>query len=186
MPKGVLWRQHDIFRAAMGGRTYGTWELVQSYDHLVSRLLPGDEVRVMSLPPLMHGAAQWGELLLHDHGGDARVPRQHPAPSTRSTCGGPSERERVLGISVVGDAMARPVVEELERGDYDTSSLLAFGSGGATLSVGIKERLVARLPTILISDVAGASETGRADGCGLRRRLGVDGDLRPRARARSS
>ncbi len=34
MPKGVLWRQHDIFRAAMGGRTYGTWELVESYEHL--------------------------------------------------------------------------------------------------------------------------------------------------------
>ena len=25
MPKGVLWRQHDIFMAAMGGRIYGTW-----------------------------------------------------------------------------------------------------------------------------------------------------------------
>ena len=47
MPKGVLWRQHDIFRAAMGGRTYGTWELVESYDHLVEpraphRRRPGD------------------------------------------------------------------------------------------------------------------------------------------------
>jgi fatty-acyl-CoA synthase len=69
-------------------------------------------------------------------------------------------REKIIGISVVGDAMARPVIEELERGDYDASSLLAFGSGGATLSVGLKERLVARLPTVLITDVAGASETG--------------------------
>src|SRR5580704_5138508 len=25
MPKGVLWRQHDIFMAAMGGRKVGTW-----------------------------------------------------------------------------------------------------------------------------------------------------------------
>jgi len=159
MPKGVLWRQHDIFRAAMGGRTYGTWELVQDYDHLVSRILPGDEVRVMSLPPLMHGAAQWGSFYYMTMGATLVFPDNtrtlDPVDVWRTV-----ERERVLGISVVGDAMARPVVEELERGDYDTSSLLAFGSGGATLSVGLKERLVARLPTILISDVAGASETG--------------------------
>jgi fatty-acyl-CoA synthase len=70
------------------------------------------------------------------------------------------ERERVIGMSVVGDAMARPIVDELERGTYDTSSLLAFGSGGATMSVGTKERLVAMLPSVVISDVAGASETG--------------------------
>ena len=59
MPKGVLWRQHDIFRAAMGGRTYGTWELVESYEHLAARVLPTADIRVMSIPPLMHGAAQW-------------------------------------------------------------------------------------------------------------------------------
>jgi acyl-CoA synthetase (AMP-forming)/AMP-acid ligase II len=56
--------------------------------------------------------------------------------------------------------MARPVIEELERGDYDPRTLMAFGSGGATLSVGIKQRLLARLPNVLITDVAGASETG--------------------------
>jgi acyl-CoA synthetase (AMP-forming)/AMP-acid ligase II len=70
------------------------------------------------------------------------------------------ERERVIGISVVGDAMARPVVEELERGDYDPRTLMAFGSGGATLSVGLKQRLLDRLPNVFITDVAGASETG--------------------------
>ena len=159
MPKGVLWRQHDIFRAAMGGRTYGTWELVESYEHLRSRLLPGTEVRVMSIPPLMHGAAQWASFYYMTMGATLVFPS-----NTRSL--DPVDvwdtvaRERVIGISVVGDAMARPIVEELERGDYDASSLLAFGSGGAMLSVGLKQRLLATLPTILITDVAGASETG--------------------------
>ena len=37
---------------------------------------------------------------------------------------------------------------------------MAFGSGGATLSVGLKERLLARAAQRLITDVAGASETG--------------------------
>jgi len=70
------------------------------------------------------------------------------------------ERERVIGITAVGDAMARPLVEELERASYDTSSLMAFGSGGAILSEGIKQRLVAQIPNLVVSDVAGASETG--------------------------
>ncbi len=159
MPKGVLWRQHDIFRAAMGGRTYGTWELVESYEHLAARVLPTGDIRVMSIPPLMHGAAQWACFYYMAMGATMVFPT-----NTRSV--DPADvwdtvaRERVIGISVVGDAMARPVVEELERGGHDASSLLAFGSGGATLSVGLKERLLAVLPNILISDVAGASETG--------------------------
>jgi len=159
MPKGVLWRQHDIFRAAMGGRTYGTWELVESYDHLVKRILPTEDIRVMSIPPLMHGACQWACFYYMTMGATVVFPA-----NTRSL--DPVEvwetvqRERVIGISVVGDAMARPVIEELERGDYDAGSLLAFGSGGATLSVGLKERLLAQLPNVLITDVAGASETG--------------------------
>jgi len=159
MPKGVLWRQHDIFRAAMGGRTYGTWELVESYEHLRSRLLPGTEVRVMSIPPLMHGAAQWASFYYMTMGATLVFPS-----NTRSL--DPVDvwdtvaRERVIGISVVGDAMARPIVEELERGNYDATSLMAFGSGGAMLSVGLKQRLLSTLPNILITDVAGASETG--------------------------
>jgi fatty-acyl-CoA synthase len=155
----VLWRQHDIFRAAMGGRTYGTWELVTSYEHLAGRVLPTGDVRVMSVPPLMHAAAQWACFYYMAMGATVVFPA-----NTRSV--DPVDvwdtvaRERVIGISVVGDAMARPIVEELERGGHDAGSLLAFGSGGATLSVGLKERLVAVLPNILITDVAGASETG--------------------------
>jgi fatty-acyl-CoA synthase len=159
MPKGVLWRQHDIFRAAMGGRTYGTWELVESYEHLASRVLPTGDIRVMSIPPLMHGAAQWAAFYYMAMGATVVFPA-----NTRSV--DPVDvwdtvaRERVIGISVVGDAMARPVIEELERGGHDTGSLMAFGSGGATLSVGLKERLLAVLPNVMITDVAGASETG--------------------------
>jgi 3-oxocholest-4-en-26-oate---CoA ligase len=159
MPKGVLWRQHDIFLAAMGGRVYGTWEVLQSYEHLVNRLLPTDEVRVLTIPPLMHGAAQWATFYYMALGATvvfARNPRTLDPADIWHTV----ESERVIGISVVGDAMARPLVEELERGTYDTSSMIAFGSGGATLSEGTKKRLVACMPKVVISDVAGASETG--------------------------
>ncbi|MEI6700443.1 MAG: AMP-binding protein, partial [Actinomycetota bacterium] len=32
MPKGVLWRQHDIYMNCMGGRKIGSWEAVTSYE----------------------------------------------------------------------------------------------------------------------------------------------------------
>ncbi|HMK62237.1 MAG TPA: acyl-CoA synthetase [Acidimicrobiales bacterium] len=159
MPKGVLWRQHDIFRAAMGGRAYGTWAVVPDYESLVASILPTDDVRVLNLPPLMHGAAQWAAFYYMTMGATVVFPadttRLDPVDVWRTV-----ERERVVGITAVGDAMARPLVEELERHDYDTSSLLAFGSGGAILSEGMKARLLAKLPNLLITDVGGASETG--------------------------
>jgi fatty-acyl-CoA synthase len=159
MPKGVQWRQHDIFRAAMGGRTYGTWELVENADHLIARILPDDGVRVMSIPPLMHGAAQWASFYYMTMGATLVFPTNtrslDPVDVWQTV-----EREHIIGLSVVGDAMARPLVEELERGTYDTSGFLAFGSGGAMLSEGMKSRILAAMPNILISDVAGASETG--------------------------
>jgi 3-oxocholest-4-en-26-oate---CoA ligase len=159
MPKGVQWRQHDIFRAAMGGRTYGTWELIENTDHLLGRILPGDGISVMSIPPLMHGAAQWASFYYMTMGATLVFPSNtrtlDPVDVWKTV-----EREHVIGLSVVGDAMARPLIEELERGTYDTSSFMAFGSGGAMLSEGMKTRILATLPNILISDVAGASETG--------------------------
>ncbi len=159
MPKGVLWRQHDIFRAAMGGRAYGTWEPLSDYQELESKILRGDEVRILNLPPLMHGAAQWATFYYMTMGATVVFPsdttRVDPVDVWQTV-----ERHRVVGITAVGDAMARPLIEELERHEYDTSSLVAFGSGGAILSEGMKARLLAKLPNLLVTDVGGASETG--------------------------
>ena len=164
--------------AAMGGRTYGTWELIESTDHLVSRVLPADGVRVMSIPPLMHGAAQWASFYYMTMGATLVFPTNtrtmDPVDVWQTV-----EREKIIGLSVVGDAMARPLVEELERGDYDTKGFLAFGSGGAMLSEGMKTRILAQLPNIVVSDVAGASETGAQMGTNSTSGSVSTGRLRP-------
>src|SRR4029077_5267914 len=56
MPKGVLWRQHDIFLSAMGGRPWGSDQAMAPYDE------PADKARasagamsIMMIPPFMHG-----------------------------------------------------------------------------------------------------------------------------------
>ena len=61
---------------------------------------------------------------------------------------------------MVGDAFARPLVEELRRGSYDLSRLFIIGSGGAILSPHMKEQLLELIPHAMVVDGFGASETG--------------------------
>jgi fatty-acyl-CoA synthase len=159
MPKGVLWRQHDIFMSAMGGRKIGSWEMIRSYDELRAGVLNGMGLKVMMLPPLMHGAAQWASFFMACDGATlvmARNPRTLDAKDVWETV----EREKINTFTVVGDATVRPLLDEFDRGSYDTSSLLALGNGGAPLTAAVRTLIGERLPNILISDGAGSSETG--------------------------
>jgi acyl-CoA synthetase (AMP-forming)/AMP-acid ligase II len=159
MPKGVLWRQHDIFMAAMGGRRMGTWEELTSYEELAAQASAAPGAVVGLLPPLMHGAAQWAAFMVMTLGATIVLPddprRLDPADVWRMV-----ERHRVNTITVVGDAMVRPLAEELGRHHYDTSSLLAIGNGGAPLTPAGRQLLLDRLPNLVISDTAGSSEAG--------------------------
>jgi acyl-CoA synthetase (AMP-forming)/AMP-acid ligase II len=160
MPKGVLWRQHDIFMSAMGGRNILTQEAVDDYDDVAAQAAAfSTPLKFLVLPPLMHGAAQWVSFIGLNNGHAVVLPpdtqRLDPAQTWRTV-----ESERCTTLTVVGDAIARPLVEELESGDYDTSSLLSVGNGGAPLTPTIKERLLAQLPSILLTDSVGSSETG--------------------------
>jgi fatty-acyl-CoA synthase len=78
------------------------------------------------------------------------------------------EQEKVTTITVVGDAMARPLADELAANPdaYDLSALFALGSGGAILSQGVKDQFTQVRPDLIITDAFGASETG-ANGGGI-------------------
>ena len=79
-----------------------------------------------------------------------------------------------MAITIVGDAMARPLIEALddEGASYDLSGLYVVGSGGAMLSPAVKERIAERLPNVIV--------------VGQHRRVGdrVPGDVRGRRRRR--
>jgi fatty-acyl-CoA synthase len=159
MPKGVLWRQHDIFMAAMGGRKVGTWEIVTSYQGITDRLDDSIPLRPLLLPPLMHGAAQWAAFMMMAQGATIVLPndprRVDPDDVWRTV-----ERERATTMTIVGDAVFRPLIVQLDQADYDVSSLFAVGNGGARLSPAVREMALARLPNLVISDSGGSSETG--------------------------
>src|SRR3954452_13344804 len=159
MPKGVLWRQHDIFMNTMGGRIPGVWDALSTYDEVRERAVSGGDLSMLLIPPFMHGAAQWGTFVMMGNGAKVVLPDDNthvdPADVLRTV-----ERERCTTITVVGDAVARPLLAEIETGRYDLSCLAVISNGSAPLTPAIKERLLEQLPNIFINDAVGSSETG--------------------------
>jgi acyl-CoA synthetase (AMP-forming)/AMP-acid ligase II len=154
MPKGVLWRQEDIFRSALttGGGP-------ESMEALLERVTQGQPVRSLPAPPFMHGAAHWAAFNIWHVGGtvvvQSVVDRLDP-DDVWSTV----ERERINTLTIVGDAFARPLLDQLEKKDYDLSSLFLLTSGGAILTAALKRRILEKLPGVRILDALGSSETG--------------------------
>ncbi len=129
MPKGVLWRQHDIFMTSFGGRNMATGELIQSYDEIAKRVQENPGTKIFTLPPLMHGAAQWSVMTALTTGQTvvfSTTPSRFDADEVVATV----EREQVLAVQVVGDAMARPLADALERSSADLSSMAVVANGG--------------------------------------------------------
>jgi acyl-CoA synthetase (AMP-forming)/AMP-acid ligase II len=160
MPKGVVWRQGDAFFTCMGGgdplRMQGE---VSSPDELVDRM--GVELTYLPLAPLMHAAAQWTSFMWFFCG--ARVvlmPGSLDAMQVWRTIA----EERVQSITVVGDAVAKPLLDAWDRTPEadrpDISSLFAFSNGGAPLSSGCKARVLATFPNMIVNDGFGSSEAG--------------------------
>lgn len=151
-PKGVLWRQADLYLSAMAGAPDATAE------SLGERAAIGDGVW-FAATPLMHAAAQWtvfaglvlgATVVLHD---DAK-------PFDAARLLSVVETEHVTRMTMVGDAYARPIVAELRRSSYDMSSLGQIGIGGAFTSSALKAELIELLPNVIIIDGYGSSETG--------------------------
>jgi acyl-CoA synthetase (AMP-forming)/AMP-acid ligase II len=158
MPKGVLWRQHDIFVAAMGGRPIGQAEAHASLESVVETSRVGGR-RLLVLPPLMHGAAQWSVFTTLT-GGSTAYFAADPVHLDPPAVWRMVEEEQILALQVVGDAMGRPLVEELERGGYDLSGLFALTSGGAALHASLKDRFLELVPHAVVIDGVGSSESG--------------------------
>jgi fatty-acyl-CoA synthase len=153
MPKGVLWRQEEIFRSALVSAP------VESVDQLVERARSGDGIRALASPPFMHGAAHWAAFNMWHIGGTVIVQSnvEHlDADDIWSTI----EREKANTLTIVGDAFARPLIDQLRKKDYDLSSLFMVTSGGAIFTAALKQELLDLLPNVRIMDALGSSETG--------------------------
>ena len=156
MPKGVMWRHEDIFFAGMGGGSPVT-EPVKTPEELAQRVDPeGFQMAMFAAPPLIHGAAQLGTFITFWAGSKCCLIRKYSGHGALQLI----ETEKINTISIVGDAMAIPLIEALEERDYDTSSLFVISTAGAIMSKTVRDRLTQLLPNVGILDSFGSSETG--------------------------
>lgn len=157
-PKGVLWTQADFLVAALGVRRKDGSDH-RSLQDLVAPALARN-LATLPAPPLMHGAAMWnalstwisgGTIVIQDH-----VDHLDPA-DVLDTCA----RHQVTSLLIVGDAFARPLLDEQRLRPRDLSSLRFVLTGGAILSPALRADLIEQVPQVRIVDVLGSSETGR-------------------------
>jgi fatty-acyl-CoA synthase len=156
MPKGVLWRQHDIYMSVMGGAVTGTPH--ESLDSVVEAAKTG-MLRVMPAAPFMHGAGHWIAFLAMN-GGNTVVIQDEVRRLDPKDILSVIEREKVSFLQIVGDSFARPILDEMDAGSYDLSTMFIILSGGAPLNSTLKERFIAHLPNAMILDGMGSSEGG--------------------------
>lgn len=151
MPKGVMWRQSDALVECFGG--------LKTAETLEDFLAAATGRRALIAPPFMHGAGHWVSFGTWNSGGTVFVP-SIPERLDPTDIWSIVERERIDFLLIVGDAFARPLIDELDHRTYDLSSLTVLLSGGAPLSVHLKDKLLAHLPHLMIIDGLGSSEAG--------------------------
>jgi acyl-CoA synthetase (AMP-forming)/AMP-acid ligase II len=156
MPKGVMWRQDDLFAvlndsAAVHHPEDGGLEGVRA-----SLGKPGPVH--LSAAPLMHGTGAFSSFMALSSGGSVvtLVGRRFSAEEVLDTI----DRERVKSIAIVGDAFAKPLLDALdaEPERWDISSLRVMTSSGVMWSQPVKQGLLRHNPRLLCVDTLGSSE----------------------------
>ena len=155
-PKGVMWRHEDIWRTLGGGIDFTTGIPLPDEWEQSRRGLESTGLVRLCAAPLIHGLAQVGTLM-GLFAGDTTVllPHFDARQVWRAV-----ERHKINLLLIVGDAMARPLIEAYQSASYDASSLIAISSSAALFSPVVKEACVKALPNVVITEAIGSSETG--------------------------
>jgi len=161
MPKGVMWRQDDLFQVVgAGGNVVLGIPPAESLDEIAARVqaIPVGLATLIACP-LMHGTGQFSAFITMALGGAVIS-----LPSRRFDV---AELWREVGrckattVVIVGQAFAGPMLDELERhpGEYDLSSLGMISSSGVMWSQENKDGLLRHLnPGAVLFDSLGSSE----------------------------
>ncbi|MER6376828.1 MULTISPECIES: acyl-CoA synthetase [Streptomyces] len=158
MPKGVMWRQEDLFFSGLGGGA-PTGEPVTKPEELAERVAAGGEgITFFPTPPLMHGTSTLTAFIGFNFGQRVVIHRKFVPEEVLRTV----EREKVTSMSLVGDAMLRPLIDAL-RGPMkgtDCSSMFSVSSSGAIMSETVREQFQSLVPNVMLLNNYGSSESG--------------------------
>jgi len=158
MPKGVMWRQDDLFARlnASGFRRYPDNGGVDSVR--ASLLAAGPGMSLMPACPLMHGTGGFTACECLSEGGRVVLlegRKLDPVELLDTVV-----REEVNGLVIVGDPFGRPILATLDEhpGRWDLRSLVGIISSGAMWSEEVKQGLLRHHPNMLLIDAFSSSE----------------------------
>ncbi|WP_217242636.1 acyl-CoA synthetase [Streptomyces sp. AC555_RSS877] len=158
MPKGVMWRQEDLFFSGLGGGA-PTGEPVKKPQELAERVAAGGAgITFFPAPPLMHGTSTLTAFIGFNFGQRVVLHRKFAPQEVLRTI----EREKVTSMSLVGDAMLRPLIDALEgpMKGIDMSSMFSVSSSGAIMSDTVRRQFQALVPNVMLLNNFGSSESG--------------------------
>ncbi|WP_217208410.1 acyl-CoA synthetase [Streptomyces sp. AC550_RSS872] len=158
MPKGVMWRQEDLFFSGLGGGA-PTGEPVKKPEELAERVAAGgDGITFFPTAPLMHGTSTLTAFIGFNFGQRIVIHRKFAPEEVLRTI----EKERVTSVSLVGDAMLRPLVDALNgpMKGTDCSSMFSVSSSGAIMSDTVRRQFQELVPNVMLLNNFGSSESG--------------------------
>jgi 3-oxocholest-4-en-26-oate---CoA ligase len=161
MPKGVMWRQDDLFNVlgASGNAVAGV-PPAGSLDEVIGRIDPSGATSptMVVACPLMHGTGQFSSFIALNSGGAvvSLANRRFDVEELFATI----ERRRATNLVIVGQAFAGPMLEHLDAhpDQHDLSSLAVISSSGVMWSHENKQGLLRHLPQVVLFDSFGSSE----------------------------
>jgi fatty-acyl-CoA synthase len=160
MPKGVMWRQYDLFHVlGLGGNPALGVPGAASIEEIIDRMQPGVYGNVLlSACPLMHGTGQFSSLLAMNLGGCVVT-----LPNRTFDVGellSEIQHRKVQTLIIVGQAFAGPMLDSLIENPhrYDLSSLIMISSSGVMWSQENKQGLLQYIPQVILFDSFGSSE----------------------------
>ena len=159
MPKGVVWRHEDVFFALGGGIDALTRQRVTRPEAMVEKAQAmGGQITFLPIAPLMHGATQWGVMGQSFVANKVVLVAKFDPDEVWKLVG----TEHVNMVMITGDAMGKPLVEQLDEpgADYDLSSLFGLTSTAALFSPSVKDEFFRHFPSLIMTDAVGSSESG--------------------------
>ena len=171
MPKGVMWRQDDLF-VALAETIYALQglpspETAADCGRIARQNLDNGNAPVhLPASPLMHGTGQFTTFQSLFLGGTiVTLEGRHFDPDELWRV---VAREKVTNMAIVGDAFAKPMVRALEeaeaRGEpYDISSVRLTISSGVMWSAPVKQALMDRQPMICFDSLGSSEGVGFAN-----------------------
>lgn len=170
-PKGVVWDHGNCFFGCIGaGDPLRMSGPVSSPEEMFDRIIDFD-FTFYALAPLMHAAAQWVSFMWFFCGAKVLL---HPGRFDPLAIWRTIGEEKVSAMTLVGDAMARPLVDAWdEHGPFEVSTMYSVSNGGAPMAPYLVDRIREALPNIMFSDGFGSSETGIQGS----RRFGPDDEI---------